>query len=323
MPHHRAGSICYPHRTFLRRVHLRENGTASLEPGRNPRSDILDLPGELPVVYGHRGRKCGLHTHLDSHTDLSPARSPAYGVAGPRLKIASASLQILSAIINLAAQSLVWGAMVTTVAAIYLEQQKGIALALQAMLPRWFRLACITIWTFVIAWLPIMSGGAILVVLSARLQRSGTHVAFDATSVHVLALVAIIGMSILVLVPLGIWLSLRYLLANAACAYEGTTLRQSLKRSVQLGKGSRWQLLGLVLVAGIIQIIIGIILSIPMWVPLHRSPSHPALWVLFYTLFSSFIVNVLGTPILGYRMRACSKESSRTPECFVAQPALS
>jgi hypothetical protein len=217
----------------------------------------------------------------------------AHGLSATRLQGVNGIVQLVALGVSLISLSLVWGAMVQTVAAIYREEPTGVSLALRGMLPKWFRLACVTLTAFVVAWLPFVAGVVALVVLAARAKVGG------GADAGPLIVMGVIGFSFLIFVPLGIWLSLRYLLANAACAYEGTNIRQSLRRSASLGKGVRGRMLVMLLVAGLIQLAVGAILSIPTWVALARNRFHPPLWTVIYTLLSSFVSNTLTEAIPG------------------------
>jgi hypothetical protein len=210
-----------------------------------------------------------------------------------QLQIVNLVFQCIAVGVVIMAFSVVWAAMVHTVAAIYLEQQTGVGRALRTVLPRWFRLVLVTLTSFLVPWFPVIAGvGAIAV---AGVMMRGTA----GGSNTVLIVTGIVGFSFLIFIPVGIWLSLRYALANASCAFEGTKLRQSLKRSVFLGKGLRWRLFAVLLVAGVLQLIVGLAVSIPVWVTLARNALHPPLWAVIYTLLSSFAASVLTTPIAG------------------------
>jgi hypothetical protein len=218
-----------------------------------------------------------------------------HGLLSLRYQIVSGAAQLISIFIALIVFSLVMGAMVQAVSAIYLEQPTGISLLLRGLLPRWLRLVLVTVTAFVIAWTPFVLGimGTALTVPLARRLKS-VAAANMATTVY-----GLLGFAFVVFLPLGIWLSLRYVLANSACAYEGTRIRQSLKRSAVLGKGMRWRLFVLLLVAVVMQLVVGVLINIPVWVSLARAPLHPPLWVVIYSLIGNFIVTVLTSPVAG------------------------
>jgi hypothetical protein len=220
-------------------------------------------------------------------------------MAGTTLQLVNISVQLVTSFLALVVLSLIWAAMVETVAALYRGLPTGIGLSLRSLLPSWFRLAAVTLSAFLIAWTPLIAGFSAIMILFTRVQKTtGQAVNVGANTGPFLAM-GFIGLSFLILLPLGIWLSLRYILANAVCAHEKTGLLQSLKRSAELGKGLRWRLLALVLVTVIIQAVIGIIFTIPVWVSLFRQALHPPLWVVIYTLLSGAVARALTTAIPG------------------------
>jgi hypothetical protein len=217
------------------------------------------------------------------------------GMTGTPLQVVNLSMQLITSVLVLIVLSLVWGAMVQTVAALYQGQPTGINLSLRALLPRWLRLASVTLSAFVVAWAPLIAVFVVIIIIFGRVQK---NVGVAANAGPLMAM-GFFGLSFLVLLPLCTWLSLRYILANAVCAHENTGLVQSLKRSAELGKGLRWRLLALVVVTGIIQGVIGIIFTIPVWVSIFRHALHPPLWVVIYTLLSGSVARALTTAIPG------------------------
>jgi hypothetical protein len=218
----------------------------------------------------------------------------SHGLSLARIQYVNLSLQLVAVAIGLIVSSLIWGAMVQAVAAIYRRQEVGIASALRALLPKWFRLAFVTLTAFLVPWVPVIAGFAVMLVM---LGRASAHP--RGQNVAGTFILGAVGLSFLIFVPLGIWLSLRYVLANAACAYEGTSWGKSLKRSVLLSKGMRGRLFLLVLVAVVMQMVISAIFSIPMWIPLFRHPQHPPLWTVIYSLIAGFFSGCLTSPVLG------------------------
>jgi hypothetical protein len=78
------------------------------------------------------------------------------------------------------------------------------------------------------------------------------------------------GLGMLILAPLillaliyGVWMSLRYSLAMPACVVEDLSASQSLKRSIQLSKGSRGRILVLGILVYAVRMLLGILLGFP------------------------------------------------------------
>jgi len=214
-------------------------------------------------------------------------------VAMRSLNLTNSAAQIFVAILALLVGSVVWAAMVKGVAAIYLNQATGVVVLLRDTFSRWSRLVPVTFCSLVLPWLPAILPIVALVVLTPMAGGASGNTAFAMIGI------AVLGLSLLALIPLAIWLSMRYVLTNAVCAFEGTKLLQSLKRSALLTKDMRWRLFLLLMVVGIMQMVVGVVVTIPIWIPLHKSPLHPPLWVSIYTLLASFAASTLTTPIFG------------------------
>lgn len=200
---------------------------------------------------------------------------------------------LLIAVVQLIAYSLVLGAMVHSVATIYQERQVKAELMLRKTLPHWLRLAATSVLVFVVAW------GFFFVVVAAT---GVAAVMLHGTNRRALVggiIAGVIGLSFLVLCPLGLWLSVRYSLANAACAYEGTSVSQSLKRSVALTQDLKWRLLVLLIVVGLMQILVSVLLNAPIYYTASRHVRHLPFWVVMYGLLATFIANILTTPVAG------------------------
>ena len=195
--------------------------------------------------------------------------------------------------VQLIAYSLVLGAMVHCVAAIYLERPVGAELMLRKTLPQWFRLAAVTVAVFLMAWGLFFAVLLVIGVAAVAVNGTGQRALIGSL------IAAAGGLSFLVLVPLGLWLSVRYSLANAACAYEGATVGQSMKRSVELTQDLKWRLLVLLIVVGLIQILVSILLNVPIYFSIFKHLRHPPLWVVMYTLLTTFVASVITTPVGG------------------------
>ena len=195
--------------------------------------------------------------------------------------------------VSLIANSFVWGAMVVAVGRIYRGQAVDVAGALQALVPSWLRLAFVTMMAMLLAWgLPAAGAVSILLILvkHGNRQNAGAMIA-----------VGVIGLLFLVMIPLGIWLSLRFSLANAVAAFEGTGLAASLRRSASLVKGAKGRVFVLLLVVLVIEVVLGLILGIPSWASIAHNFRHPQvpLWMSIYGLATGVVLHTLVTPVFG------------------------
>ena len=195
--------------------------------------------------------------------------------------------------VSFIADSLVWAAMVVAVAAIYRGQPVDVAGTLRSVLPKWWRLAFVTMTAIVIAWsLPAIAFVSIFILMARNVARQNTAA---------MIALGVIGLSLLATIPLGIWLSLRFSLANAVAAFEGTHLAASLRRSALLIKGAKGRVFVLLCIVVILQVVLGLILGIPTWASLYHNFRHPhiPLWQSLYGLATGVVLRTLTTPVFG------------------------
>ena len=84
-----------------------------------------------------------------------------------------------------------------------------------------------------------------------------------APALAVVAMAAVpIAIGSLVIVP-GVWLALRWYFGAQAVVVEGLRGREALRRSVELGRGGLWRVLGVLLTAGILFGILGLVVQLP------------------------------------------------------------
>jgi hypothetical protein len=181
------------------------------------------------------------------------------------------------------------------VLAIYEGKPMGIASAYGAVRGRWLTCVWVNMLAFFIAWSPIIVVvfGAVMSVVLARSAKSLTQ-ANAITFVYGFAALAAV-----VIVPLCVWLTLRYSLAIPACIQEDIGTLNSLKRSVVLSRESRGRILLLLLVVGAAWSIIMTALMVPTFALIAKSRGHVAPGVTIYTLVVSFICSTLMKPIYG------------------------
>jgi hypothetical protein len=214
----------------------------------------------------------------------------------PKLVTLLSSLSwIVTLGVTVIASALALAAINRAVSALYLGRRTGIAQAFSEVWPRWFRYICVNLTALLIAWGPavlLLFGSILLVLLAPRI--SGLRAANVLTGA-----VALIGLALLAVVPLGVWGLLRYSLAIAACTFEDTNVRQSLKRSAHLSKNTRWRILVMLLISVAAQMLMGILFVFPAFPFMAPTPGHVPLGISVYFVAVGFISNLLVTPIYG------------------------
>jgi hypothetical protein len=202
-------------------------------------------------------------------------------------------------VIAVIAAAVSFAAITCAVSAIHLGQPTSIAQAYREVMPQWGRY----VWLYVIA--AFFAWGPVLLVFIALM---GTVLAIPHFSSGPLgngALFAFYGLSLLALVPFGIWMSLRYSLSNAACVFEKIKARAALKRSIYLSKGASeklsifvliflvWIISAIIMYAGLTPFFILVFGAIAS----HHAVSQISIGMTIYTLFVGFIVSSITLPL--------------------------
>jgi hypothetical protein len=179
------------------------------------------------------------------------------------------------------------------VTAVYEGKPTGIASAYGQTRPHWLRYMWLNVVTFLLAW------GLVVLILGVAV--GAVLVARKATSLSQANMVTFIyggvGLFILLALPLCVWLTLRYALANPASVTETLGVRKALKRSVFLSKEMRGRIFVLLLVIFLAQTIVAIALTAPVFALLIRNPNHVPLAVTAYLLVVGFVDSALIKPI--------------------------
>jgi hypothetical protein len=111
-----------------------------------------------------------------------------------------------------------------------------------------------------------------------------------------------LNVGMFLLIPFGVWMMLRYSLANSACVFEGLGIRASLKRSIFLSQGSRGKIFVMFLLAGVLIMVVSGAASLPVIVSAFKHPQtagQVSLFMTIYLLVTGFVVTSLTTPIYG------------------------
>ena len=209
-----------------------------------------------------------------------------------RLAIVNLGFSLVNMAVYMIASAVVMAAINRAVSAIYLGHTTGIAQALTEVKDRWFRYVRLYVVAFLIAWSPaIVAFIAILTVMTTLAKNA----AGAATALYA----GVLGLSMLLVVPFGLWMMLRYSLANAACVSEDLKIRESLKRSVFLSEGSRGKIFVLLFLVSIIITLLAVGAETPMMVAVFKHPGHLSLFMTIYSLLVGFVITSLTTPIYG------------------------
>ena len=176
---------------------------------------------------------------------------------------------------------------------IHEDQPTGVAASYGEVRSHWLRYMWLNVVTFLLAWGLVVLIVAVTVVVVMVATRTTTLPQANVVGF----LYGGMGLLILLALPLCIWLTLRYALANAACASEEIGVRKALKRSVLLSKGMRGKIFVLLLVIFIAQMVLVSALTAPVFVSLVRHPEHVPIGVTAYLLVVGFFSSSLIKPI--------------------------
>ena len=187
---------------------------------------------------------------------------------------------------------------------LHLGEPASIGAAYRAVLPRTGRYLWLMTITYFIAWFPVAlvyGGYAALIFAYARPKGMLTNhpapavdqqalLIFGGATIAFLFLVVIFGIY-------GIIMSLRYSLAVPACTVENLEARASIRRSIQLSKGSRGRIFLLGLLALIIQLgLTGITQGFFIVMELQKKTALPV-WMSVLQQFLAFLTNTFVGPI--------------------------
>lgn len=210
--------------------------------------------------------------------------SASFGALAGLMSLVSAGVVLLALALTLAATT-------RAVTALYLGTKTGIIQAYSEVRRHWFRYVLVNLCAFLLAWLP-----AILIFI--------VFIAAGITFFRTAGLFFLVAMvvALFATAPLGIWMMLRYSLANTACVFEEIGTRKALRRSVLLSKGSRGRIFVALLVVVVAQSILGLVLVSPeMGVLIVRGGQfgHLPILATVYNLVVGFFSNSLCMPLYG------------------------
>ncbi len=241
-------------------------------------SGISTLAAAVDLLW--KLSQTGLLRFLGHHVSIS------------RLAIVNIGFSLVNMAVYMIASAVVMAAINRAVSAIYLGHTTGIAQALAEVKDRWFRYVRLYVVAFLIAWSPaIVAFIAILTVMTTLAKNA----AGAATALYA----GVLGLSMLLVVPFGLWMMLRYSLANAACVSEDLKIKESLKRSVFLSEGSRGKIFVLLFLVSIVITLLAVGAETPMMITVFKHPGHVSLFMTIYSLLVGFVITSLTTPIYG------------------------
>jgi Membrane domain of glycerophosphoryl diester phosphodiesterase len=179
---------------------------------------------------------------------------------------------------------------------IYLGQPASIGRAYKEVKPHWFRYIWVMFVAAVYAWAPS------LLLLIAIAGGAGVVAAFHIGSGSLWLFPLIVIAAALLIVPFGIWMTLRYSLSVPASIFEDLRVHASLKRSAFLTKDGRGRIFVLMLLVVAIAIILSMAVQMPLMLLgflLDKSHSNFPVLALLGSQIGNFIVNALLGPVYG------------------------
>ncbi|HEY0797477.1 MAG TPA: glycerophosphoryl diester phosphodiesterase membrane domain-containing protein [Acidisarcina sp.] len=179
---------------------------------------------------------------------------------------------------------------------LYLGQPASIGRAYKEVKPHWFRYIWVMFVAALYAWAPAVllfiavAGGAGVI--------EALHIGSSALWLFPLIVIA----AALLIVPFGIWMTMRYSLSVPASIFEDLRVHAALKRSVFLTKNSRGRIFVLLLLVVAIAIVLSLAIQMPLLLLgflVGKSHAPFPVLALVGNQVGSFIVNALLGPVYG------------------------
>jgi hypothetical protein len=220
-------------------------------------------------------------------------------VAPVTLGLVSSGFSLVSLVVYILVSAVAMAATSRAVSALYLGQETGIGQAYREVKPHWFRYVRLYFTASFLAWGPAFLIFVALIVLAVAVPAMFGQSAGVGTG---LAILAIVGLSLFVVVPFGVWMMLRYSLSNPACVFEDLKVRASLKRSIELSRGRKGSILVMVLLAWVISTVLTYAGLMPLIINvIHTVVSHGKPVVSYgltiYSLLVGFVVTSITLPL--------------------------
>jgi len=205
----------------------------------------------------------------------------------------NSGVSILAWVVTFGVSALAMAATNRALYDLYEDRRTGILAAYAQIRSHWFRYLWLNIVTFFLAWgLVVAIVGGVAGSIAVAAQTKSLTQANVVTAIY-----SGMGLLIFLALPLCIWLTLRYSMANAASVSEDLGIRKSLKRSVLLSKDLRARIFVLLLVIFLAQFFFGIALAAPVFAVIVRHPNHVSVVIRAYILAVGFLGNALIKPI--------------------------
>jgi hypothetical protein len=215
------------------------------------------------------------------------------------LGLVNTGFSLISMVVYVLVSAVAMAATSRAVSALYLGQETGIGQAYREVKPHWFRYVRLYFTASFLAWGPAVLIFVGLIALAAALPAMfGASAGVGAG----LAIVALVGLSMFVVVPFGVWMMLRYSLSNPACVFEDLMVRPSLKRSIQLSTGRKGSILVMMFLAWVISMVLTyaglmpLIINVVHTVVNHSKPAV-SFGLTIYSLLVGFVVTSITLPL--------------------------
>jgi hypothetical protein len=209
----------------------------------------------------------------------------------------SVAAVLLSALVGWIGTIFLTGVLTVVVGRAVIGEQLTIGAAWRLARGRLLKLLGLTV-VYTLIWLGGMLG---VIVVSILVGSTGSDTA-----------VAIMGIGLLLAVPVGVWLYIRYALAGPALMLETTSttwgevrpigIVESLRRSAALVKRSWWRVFGILLLVLLIVVIITQVVAVPFSIPSFLLDSDPGDAATFGALavsaLGSVVASTLTTPFV-------------------------
>jgi hypothetical protein len=228
--------------------------------------------------------------------------NPAVGIVAGLVILAVA---LVAVPIFLAVTALASAALNHAAARACFGQKTTIRDAYKAVWPQGWRYIWLHVLEALIIWVAPFSACFVLVFFSAGLVALAQSAGMGDSAAALFGLLAVLV--VLALCAYCLWMGLRFSLAFPACIVEQIGAWPALKRSATLSKGTRGRVFLLYLLGWIINYILSMVLTMPLFIgmamlPGAKDPQHQqtaAMTMLFIAYAAAFAVQALTKPVYG------------------------
>lgn len=208
----------------------------------------------------------------------------------------ASSLGLMALVISVALTGIAMAASAYAVSCIQLGSSTDIVASYKNVRQHWFRYLWLIFVAALYSWGPtgILIGALFAAAVMQRIQ----HIGPGSGNFWLVTLVFVVsGLGLLVTVPLGIWMSMRYAVAVPASIFENLGIHASLRRSALLTRSGRFRIFVMFLLVMVVVYVIAIAAQMPFILLAIKSKGVLTIAEQIGSLLVNFIVSTLIGPV--------------------------